>query len=441
MLYSRLSASLLAHADDPQRFVLALSGGLDSRVLLHLMGQFIRQHPQHQCVAVHVHHGLSPHADSWSQHCQRWAGQEGIECYVEQVTLALGSRVSVEQQAREHRYQALGKHLNTGDILLTAQHADDQLETVLLTLKRGSGPAGLAAMPERTPFADGLHLRPLLTSTRQEIEHYGLQHQLEWVEDESNQDVRYDRNFLRHQVTPLLVERWPGIRKAVARSAALCGEQEALLQELLKDKLEQAVYVDQSLLISALGSERMGKQLIRQWLGLFDVLMPSQAQLEQIWRAVVLAKSDANPQLCWNNVQIRRYQQRLYLVRQWPDIKDWQQTCELDQTCLLPQGLGALTLRAASVGKGQLRLPRGDEVVSVRFDPEAIEAKPVGRVGKRKMKKLFQEYGVPSWNRRRTPLVFYGEQLAAVAGLFVVDAFSGQDCDLEWHNDVSDVQF
>ena len=438
MLYSRLSACLQAYCDTPRRFVLALSGGLDSRVLLHLMGQFVRQHPQHACIAVHVHHGLSPNADSWSESCQRWSDLEGIECRVEQVTLELGGRISVEQQAREQRYQALARHLGSGDILLTAQHADDQLETVLLALKRGSGPAGLAAMPEHNVFADGFHLRPLLTSTRQDIESYGRQHRLEWVEDESNRDVRYDRNFLRHQVTPLLVGRWPGIRKAVARSAALCGEQEALLQELLADKLRQAMHADRSLVIAGLGSERTGKQLIRQWLAQFEVLMPSQAQLEQIWHTVVRAKPDANPQLCWSDVQIRRYQQRLYLVRQWPDISRWQQECRLDEPCQLPPGLGSLTLRREP--DGRLRLPMPGEVVTIRFAPEAIEVKPVGRVGRRKLKKLFQEYGIPSWNRRRTPLVFYGDQLAAVAGLFVVDQFAGQDCDLEWHNDAPGVQ-
>lgn len=438
MLYSRLSSCLQAHSDTPQRFVLALSGGLDSRVLLHLMGQFIRLNPRHRCIAVHVHHGLSQNADHWSEQCQLWAREEGIECFVEQVTLALGSRVSVEQQAREQRYLALGRHLEAGDTLLTAQHADDQLETVLLALKRGSGPAGLAAMPERTPFAGGFHLRPLLTSTRQEIEDYGRLHRLGWVEDESNQDTRYDRNFLRHQITPLLVKRWPGIRKAVARSAALCGEQEALLQELLKEKLHQAIYHDGSLMVAGLGSARIGKQLIRQWLAQFEVLMPSQAQLEQIWQAVVQAKPDANPQLCWSNVQVRRYQQRLYLVQQWPDISRWQQACQLDVPCQLPQGLGTLSL--SRVQNGRLRLPNPDETVSIRFDPEGIEVKPVGRVGKRKLKKLFQEYGVPSWNRRRTPLVFYGEHLAAVAGLFVVEQFAGQDCELEWHNDASGVQ-
>ncbi|UTV28287.1 tRNA lysidine(34) synthetase TilS [Photobacterium atrarenae] len=438
MLYSRLTAFLQPYCQRPRRFVLALSGGLDSRVLLDLMGQFIRQHPLHQCQVVHVHHGLSPNADTWLTRCRDWSAQAGLAFAAEHVTVQQGTRLSVEQQAREQRYQALARHVQSGDLLLTAQHADDQLETFLLALKRGSGPAGLAAMAPESSFGEGVHLRPLLSTTRAEMETYADAKGLAWVEDESNRNTRYDRNFLRHEITPALVARWPGVRKSVARSAALCGEQEALLEELLADRLAQAVQADGSLAIAKLGSERTGKQLIRLWLRQQDVLMPTQAQLAQIWHSVVQARADANPQLRWHTVEVRRHRQHLYLIRQWPDIRHWQQPCVLGTPCALPQGLGTVLLQQTA--QGQLRLPAPDEPVSVRFNPEGIEARPVGRVGRRKLKKLFQEYGVPSWNRRRTPLIFYGEQLAAVAGLFVVEGFHGQDCDLTWHNDVFHVQ-
>lgn len=438
MLYSRLTAFLRPYCQRPRRFVLALSGGLDSRVLLDLMGLFIRCHPQHQCQVVHVHHGLSPDADIWLARCREWSARSGLAFAAEYVTVSQGARLSVEQQAREQRYQALARHVQAGDLLLTAQHADDQLETFLLALKRGSGPAGLAAMAPESSFGEGGHLRPLLSTTRAEIEAYADEQGLAWVEDESNRDTRYDRNFLRHEITPGLISRWPGLRKSVARSAALCAEQEALLEELLADRLAQAVQADGGLAIAALGSERTAKQLIRLWLRQQDVIMPSRAQLAQIWHSVVQARVDANPQLRWHTVEVRRYRQCLYLIRQWPDIRHWQQPCELDIPCVLPQALGTVLLQQTA--QGLLRLPAPDEPVTVRFNPEGVEARPVGRVGRRKLKKLFQEYGVPSWNRRRTPLVFYGNQLAAVAGLFVVEEFRGQDCDLTWHNDVFHVQ-
>ena len=439
-LEARLAASLEANvataAGKPAHFVLALSGGMDSRVLLHLMGRYLEQHPEASCKAVHVHHGLSANADHWASLCAEWAAQAGVEFALEKVTLRLGKRTSVEQQARDARYSALRAHMQPGDILLTAQHADDQLETVLLALKRGSGPAGLSAMPQRIAFASGWHIRPLLDHSRAAIEHYAQAHELDWVEDESNSDERYDRNFLRHQVTPLLNTRWPGIRKAVTRSAALCAEQEALLQELLREQLTQAMSADQSLDMACLraeqqGSERRGKALLRYWLAEAGVKMPSQAQLEQIWHAVVLAQPDANPKVSWADIEVRRFRQRLYVIQPQADLSDEVCMLKLDQACRLPSSLGSLTLSLS--GAGQLRLPRQDEPLSVRFEPAGLEVQPVGRSGKRKLKKLFQEYGVPSWQRRRTPLLFYGEELAAVAGLFVVEAFAGKDCDLIWH--------
>ncbi|SMY18058.1 tRNA lysidine(34) synthetase TilS [Photobacterium aquimaris] len=421
MLYSHFCHQILVNPPTTKRLVLALSGGLDSRVMLDLLARFIEQHRDYRAHAVYVHHGLSTNADTWAQQCVTWAMASGISCDIERVQCELGGGASVEQAARDARYYALSQHIQCGDTLLTAQHADDQIETVLLALKRGSGPAGLAAMPVLTTFACGQHLRPLLSISRADIEAYGAQHQLQWVEDESNQDQRYDRNFIRHQITPLLNERWPGIRKAVTRSAHLCGEQEGLLEELLSFQLQQARQADGSLRIAANISARLGMALIRQWLKQQAVIMPSLAQLEQIWFNLVLAKVDANPQVCWQQYQVRRYQQQLYLLQQWPDISDWQQPLRLNQYCQLPQDLGVVALKPTP--SATLRPPYANETVSVRFDYLGPEIKPQGRSGKRKFKKLLQEYQLPSWLRRRTPMLFYGEQLVAVAGVFVVAEF------------------
>ncbi|MGD6737926.1 tRNA lysidine(34) synthetase TilS [Photobacterium leiognathi subsp. mandapamensis] len=427
MLYPSFSRQLLTiHNAGSKRFVLAFSGGLDSRVLLDLMARFIAQFPTYSCHAVYVHHGLSNNADVWAEKCLAWAKQSGISCDVERVMVETGNRISLEQAAREARYKALAKHVQQGDTLLTAQHSDDQIETFLLALKRGSGPAGLASMPVILPFAKGAHLRPLLNVTRAEIEQYGKAHQLEWVEDESNQNERYDRNFIRHQISPLLVERWSGIHKAVARSSALCGEQEALLEELLSTQLTQATQQDGSLLLADNTTQRVGMALIRQWLKRQKVVMPSLAQLEQIWFNVVLAKQDANPKLCWSNVEVRRSQGKLYLLQQWNDISQWQASLELNVACQLPQDLGALVLSESGCDKA-LRYPQKDEQVTVRFCYQGDPIKPLGRSGSRKLKKLFQEYQVPSWLRSRTPFIFYGDKLVAVVGYFVVADFSGDD--------------
>ncbi|PDP95292.1 tRNA lysidine(34) synthetase TilS, partial [Klebsiella quasipneumoniae] len=223
----------IAHTLHPHRqLLLAFSGGLDSTVLLHQLVLLREQDPSLTLRAVHVHHGLSAHADDWVAHCRQICQQWQVPLVVHRVTLARGG-LGIEAHARAARYQAFQDTLNAGEVLVTAQHQDDQCETLLLALKRGSGPTGLSAMAPSSAFADSRLLRPLLNETRESLRQWALAHQLSWIEDESNQDDTYDRNFLRLRVIPLLRERWPHFSEAVARSASLCAEQEQLLDEIL----------------------------------------------------------------------------------------------------------------------------------------------------------------------------------------------------------------
>ena len=414
-----------------KRLVLGLSGGLDSRVMLELMAEYCHNR-QLECLAIHVHHGLSANADQWAMQCQHWCDSLGVPLVIERVQLDSKGR-SLEESAREARYQALARHLNDDDLLLTGQHCDDQLETFLLALKRGSGPKGLSAMAHAMPFASSLIVRPLLTSTRQQIEEYAQQHQLSWVEDESNLDQRFDRNFIRHTISPPLIERWPQIYQSVQRTAELCAEQEVLLDELLADKFTSVHCSDGSLDISKLVtySDAVRSRLIRMWLAGQDVRMPSREQLKLIWPQVACAQQDANPQLVIVDGQVRRYAGRLYLVKQWQSLANWKQAIELEQTCKLPDSLGSLSLRSAANGQlSKQALSNGK--LEVIFEPQGLTAHPVGRGHSRKLKKLFQEYDIPSWLRRRTPIVICDQQVVAVGDLFIDRHFAGQDCELIW---------
>ncbi|MGF1907944.1 tRNA lysidine(34) synthetase TilS [Vibrio kasasachensis] len=413
------------------KIVLALSGGVDSRVLLELLSCYQRRSAI-SCLAVHVHHGLSTNANDWAEQCQNWCSQAGIELVVEKVQLSPQGH-SIEECAREARYQALEKHLDVGDVLLTGQHSDDQLETFLLALKRGSGPKGLSAMAKKMPFKGATLIRPLLNVSREQIEQYAVIKDLEWVEDESNQDTRFDRNFIRHQITPILKKRWIHIHSAVQRTSELCADQEALLEELLSDKLAQATNGDQSLLIPFLAqqSERVRTQLIRMWFATMQLKMPSREHLNRIWQEVALAQQDANPILNLNQGQVRRFSGRLYWVSAFVDVTDWQQELELNQPVILPDDLGSLTLINSSQGNLSL-LALQEAPLNVIFNPEGLSAHPVERRHSRKLKKLFQEYGVPSWLRRRLPILVCGEQVVAIANLFIDQQFVGQDCELIW---------
>ncbi len=416
--------------------VVAFSGGMDSRVLLELVSQLKLKSP-FNVKAVHVHHGLSCNADEWVERCRQWCEALNIELAIEYVQLETGQGESLEKIAREARYRVLAGHLNPGDILLTGQHADDQLETFLLALKRGSGPKGLSSMAQVMPFNQALLIRPLLTVTREQIYHYAVAHELDWIEDESNQDIRFDRNFIRHKVTPVLTQRWPSIHQAVQRSTQLCAQQEALLNELLADKLSAALAADNSLSISALTqvSDAARDHLLRMWLARLHLPMPSQLQLNHLWLQVALAKSDANPKLQLHDIDIRRFSQRLYCVTQTQDISGWKAQLQIGQELALPDQLGCLVLQSGeqiSNGKMGLNCQALKEPLSVIFEPQGLQACPVGGVGQKKLKKWFQQLAVPSWLRRRIPILLCGNQVAAVADLFVDRQFSGKDCELIW---------
>ncbi|HGY1229898.1 TPA: tRNA lysidine(34) synthetase TilS [Citrobacter farmeri] len=399
-----------------RQILVAFSGGLDSTVLLHQLVQWRAQQPTLSLRAIHIHHGLSAHADEWVAHCEALCAQWQVPLVVERVTL-VDEGLGIEAHARQARYQAFADALLPGEVLVTAQHLDDQCETFLLALKRGSGPAGLSAMAEISAFAGTQLIRPLLTQTRAALEEWARQHQLRWIEDESNQDDAYDRNFLRLQVLPLLQQRWPHFAAATARSAALCAEQESLLDELLADELSGCTTANGTLMLTPLMAMSRVRRaaLLRRWLAAQNAPMPSRDGLERLWQEVALAREDASPCLRFGDYEVRRYQGQLWWVKsavgQSETILPW--SC-WQMPLTLPAGLGHLRLQPG----GKLRMPRKDECVSIRFKAPGM-LHIVGRNGGRKLKKIWQELNVPSWRRDTTPLLFYGETLIGAAGVFV----------------------
>lgn len=399
------------------QLLVAFSGGLDSTVLLHQVVTLRDTlQPDLHIRAMHIHHGLSPRADSWVEHCRALCEKWNVPFEVAYVHLPSGGQ-GIEGEARAARYQALSSSLLAGEVLLTAQHLDDQCETFLLALKRGSGPAGLASMPAILPFGDTSLLRPLLTTSRAQLEEWAGAHRLSWIEDESNQDDKYDRNFLRLRVVPLLQQRWPHFSRSVARSAELCGEQEQLLDELLAEQLgnlmspEGALHIEPMLTMS----EARRFALLRRWLSWHRAAMPSRASLQRLWQEVALSREDANPRLRLGEHEIRRFQGELY----WAPLLN----IDREKSYLWPApyrplnlaGLGIISLNEKGMS---VRAPTEDEIVSLRFKASGL-LHIVGRDKGRTLKKIWQELRIPPWERDTTPLLFYGEQLIAAPGIFV----------------------
>lgn len=406
---------------DYKKILVGFSGGIDSTVLLHALCQLKKNNDSSLIIrAIHVHHGLNTKANAWAQHCAQLCQQWEIPFVCRPVFID-PSEKGIEAAARDARYQAYREELDVDEVLVTAQHLDDQAETFLLALKRGSGPAGLSSMPESLPFVTQQGqtqlLRPLLTVGRIDLEAYMLEQQLPWVEDDSNQDDRYDRNFLRLHILPRLTARWPHMSNAIARSALLCAEQESLLDELLQETLEGMIDYRGGLFIDELQHCSSAKRnaLIRRWIGLHQLPMPPFNQLERIWQEVALARQDAEPVCRLGQVEVRRYQGVLWVVPRVENLVGQQYAWSYPASFELPGSLGRLQVME---GQGQIRPPEPDEKVTVRFGLQGT-LNIVGRHRSRSSKKIWQELGIAPWMRERIPLIYYNDQLITAVGCFI----------------------
>lgn len=416
-----LSARLLAHvaAQLPAAGTVTVgwSGGLDSTVLLWLARRWCQQQPGRQLEAIHVHHGLSANADAWASHCQQLADGWQLALKVVRVRISPAPRQSLEACAREARYQAYIDHAAAG-VLLLGHHLQDQAETLLLRLGRGTGPAGLAAMASSRPLRPDLQLlRPLLAISRRELEQLAAAEGLSWIEDESNSDPRFSRNALRHQLLPLWRQLQPAIDQQLAKAARHCGELQQLADELAAEDLARCLNSDGALQLAALRLLSPARQhnLLRHWLAVQGVSI-STAQLQALMSEVIGASADRQPQLRLGDRQLQRSRDQLWLLAAelpplpaqlvWPD---WQQPLALADGRVVQL-----------VSGGCLRPPRADEAVSLRFAlPGSTRVHPHWRPHGRELVKIWQELAIPNWQRPRLPMLFYGEQLVAAGELWV----------------------
>lgn len=426
----------------------ALSGGLDSSVLLHLLHALrslrLLQGTLH---ALHVNHNLQADAGIWEQHCRQSCARLDIpiRCITVEV---VADGASPEEAARKARHAEFANLLQPGEVLVLAHHRDDQVETVLFRLLRGSGTAGLAGMPQSRACGKGLLLRPLLDMPRSSLRAHAETAGLEWIEDPSNRDTRYERNFLRNSILPALQERWPGLAGAVTRSAALCAESAVLQTELATLDLQVAGSADATRLpcthLRRLSAPRL-RNLLYHWLQALHAnhgfAAPTHQLIQQIINEVLAAAPDATPVLCWGTGaqagEVHRHRDTLYMLRPLPPLPEsiqWHTATPLP----LPAGLGTLALEPSP----EPGLARDlAETLEIRFRSGGETLKSAGRPT-RPLKKLLQESGVPPWLRSRIPLLYSAGKLVALADLLVCeDALdkTGQNaCRIVWQRPDAD---
>jgi len=372
--------------------------------------------------AVHVNHGLSSAAGGWAKHCSAVCRKLDIPCRILHVNAHPDKGESPEAAARNARYRAISSLLESSDGLLTAHHQDDQAETVLLQLLRGGGPRGLAAMPRWDVFGAAWRGRPLLDFSRSELQIYAQSEQLHWVEDESNYDTGIERNFLRHEVIPLLRSHWPALGRTLSRVAAHSAEAAALLDQLAAQDFVTGPDGQLSVTRLEMLDANRQRNLLRYWIRQSGLPAPDSVHLQRIIDEILPAAVDATPLVSWHGAEIRRYRDRLYALEPLPPhdnsrVLDWDMTGRLQ----LPDG--GVLCAAPAIGLGIKQVLCQSARVTVRFRQGGERCQPAGRTYTHQLKKLLQEQGIPPWQRERLPLVYLDDELAAVAGLFVCEPF------------------
>ncbi|KAB7627967.1 tRNA lysidine(34) synthetase TilS [Alkalilimnicola sp. S0819] len=412
----------------PRHCWVAYSGGLDSHVLLHALaglngqGFFVR--------AVHVDHGLHPDSAAWAEHCRVTAEALGVSCEVRRVAVAPDGE-GLEAAAREARHAVFEELLGAGEALLTAHHAEDQAETLLLHLLRGSGVEGLAGIPAARACGAGRLLRPLLGFSRAGLRAYAEAAGLRWLEDPSNADQGLDRNYLRATVWPRLRARWPGAAARFGVVAAQAEEASGLLAELAEQDLASD-WEGSRLSVARLAalSDARRRNALRHWLREKGLRPPPRRRLAQGLVDLLGARGDAAPTLCWADGSLRRFRGRLYLLPPALAPVPTQEWAWDGESALVWPGIGRLSV---TTGPGPTSGPgpglgaglspaavRGCRLVW-RFRRGGERIRLPGRDHHSALKGLLHERGLPPWERERLPLLFADGELIAVADLWLAD--------------------
>lgn len=415
-LHAALASALQRHTSPGQKLVLCLSGGIDSVCLLHALRHPAFSHYALSCV--HVHHGLSPHADAWTDFCETLCTGYKLEISVHRVVVQRDDPAGIEGAARAARQRVFAQL--GADVVLTAHHQNDQAETLLLQLLRGAGPKGLAAMAEWMPRYGwrAAQLRPWLQITRTQIEHYARRHALAWIEDDSNTDTAYTRNFLRHRVLPLLAQRFPSVVPTLARSTALQAEASELLQDLAQRDAEFSVSGERldCRCLAALSLPR-ARNLMRWFIEQQGQRMPGERRLDEGLRQLLHAAHDARVSVTMQaGLELRRYQHGAYLVPV--------RVCAT-QTRVRWRGEPVLPLehagweiafnRVHGAGLSLAKLNAAQVELGVREGGERIRLQQ--NSAHRSLKNLLQEAGMPPWQRACVPLLWCDDQLVWADGI------------------------
>lgn len=423
--YTQALLSRLQNLPPADRYCVAYSGGVDSHVLLSLLAH-ARDQLAGRLQAIHIDHQLQADSASWTRHCEAVCKQLKVPFTSLRVDAAARPGESPEASARDARYRALKAWLPEAALLLTAQHQDDQAETLLLQLLRGAGSQGLAAMPAHSHFGKGILLRPFLDIPRETLLASAREQQLDWIEDPSNCDIGFDRNFLRHAVMPIVRQRWPSAALTLGRAARHQADQAELNRALAEFDLSSCE-AGAGLSVNRLTRFPQARQrnLLRRWFHRRGIPVPADKILQRILEEILYCQPAASPLVTWPGAEVRRYRDKLFVMPPLADlISGRQYEWQLGKKLLLnsPEGILSTVLQAGSGLDSRFK----DQTFEIRFRHGGEVLQPALRGQTHALKKLLQERGIPSWERARLPLLYLENSLVAVPDICVCEGYQAK---------------
>jgi len=400
-------------------YIVGLSGGADSTALVHALCK-VRERLRVPFSAVHVNHGIHAESNLWQRQCEQFCRGQGVELTCLQIELKHASGKGLEAEARQLRYEAMSSLLGPADCLLTAHHADDQAETLLLNLMRGSGVDGLTAMPESRPLGDGYLQRPLLRFKNSVLKDYLHRHEIEWIEDPSNQYLNHDRNFVRHELIPLMEKRWPEVNQRLLLTQDAMTDARHLLERLADEYLEPNLYHPFVLHITpkCITEPQLFRLVVRRWMRQSGVPVIPAYKLGTFVDQVKRADSDHKISVSWDRCLLRWYKDRLWLqtdseIMPCPAVRWPGGQTELD----LGEDVGLMSIKAMEPTQRQLS-PVIDMFTGSRFRVDSrvnIRDAVISQGSHHKsLKKLFQANEIPPWLRNSIPICLLDDEIVAL---------------------------
>ena len=400
----------------PNKFCIAFSGGVDSTVLLHAIKNIIDE--KSQIRAIHINHNIVGNSKVWAKTCKSICKNIGID--IEIISLEVTHNgYGIEAAARDERYKKLKEILYENEYLLTAHHEEDQMETVFLRMARGTGLDGLQGINEKYSFGEGIIFRPMLEVSKTSVMDYAKEHQLKWVEDSSNQDTHFDRNFLRKKIIPQFRERWPSIASSVSRLSQLSAQNIKILNQIAEEDIGPIANMNELPLAKLLDkSFERANNMLRYIILANGMSIPSMKTLQNGLKEILDPETDKSV-IAWKDYCIRKYKNHLYFLRSSdlePNKINVRIPWEIGKAVNLGENIG--TIEATFIHGDGLSIEKCENKLTISYRQGGESIKPIGHRINKSLKNLFQENQILPWMRDKIPLIYYQDELVSVADLW-----------------------